>query len=93
MAFSDLVNLDGITYSTWYKKFNDNFLEIIQKAYQGLSSSDSEERDFKTTKMITPKGTAKDIIKVFKTTDTINLVSINPIHSVKGKDFNSVMVV
>ncbi|CAM4044403.1 ATP-dependent helicase [Cohnella lubricantis] len=93
-AVSDLVKFDGINYSTWYKNFNNHFLHIIQEAYKDLLRFDSEKRDFKDIpKMISPRGTAKVRITAYNTTDRINLVSIHTIHSVKGKDFDSVMVV
>ncbi|MDQ0049247.1 DNA helicase-2/ATP-dependent DNA helicase PcrA [Paenibacillus polymyxa] len=93
-AVSDLVKFDGVNYSTWYKSFNNNFLNIVQDAYQNLAIYDSEKRDFsEISKLISPKGTAKDEITVYNMADKINPVSVNTIHSVKGKSFDSVMVV
>lgn len=94
IAVPDLVNFSEINYSTWYKFFNNYVVDILQEAYQGLISSNNEKRDFKNLpKIITPKGTANDSIVIYKTKDPLNLVSINTIHSAKGKDFESVMVV
>lgn len=93
-AVSDLVRFDGINYSTWYKNFNNNFLSIVQEAYQNLAICDSEKRGFsEISKMISPRGTAKQDITVYNMPDKINLVSVNTIHSVKGQAFDSVMVV
>lgn len=93
-AVSDLIRFDGINYSTWYKNFNNNFLNIVQEAYQNLAIDDSEKRDFsEISKLISPRGTAKQDIVVYNMPDKINQLSVNTIHSVKGQAFDSVMVV
>ncbi len=90
----DLVKLENIEYTIWYKNFNKNFLNIVQDAYQALKKFDNEKRDFSDLpKFIAPRGTAKNKIIKYNTIDNLNLVSINTIHSVKGKDFDSVLVV
>lgn len=93
-AVSDLLRFDGINYSTWYKNFNNSFLNIVQEAYQNLAICDSEKRDFtEISKIISPRGTAKQDITVYNMPDNINQVSVKTIHSVKGQAFDSVMVV
>jgi DNA helicase-2/ATP-dependent DNA helicase PcrA len=93
-GYHDLVEFENNNYTIWYKNFNKYFLNIIQDAYQALKNFDNEKRDFNDLpKFIAPRGTAKNNIIIYNTLDNINLLSINTIHSVKGKDFDSVMVV
>ncbi|WP_179014547.1 3'-5' exonuclease [Paenibacillus sp. 79R4] len=93
-VIDDLVKLENVKYTTWYKNFNKHFLNILHDAYQSLKDFDSEERDFNNlAKLTAPRGTANSEIVTFNTVDNLNLLSVNTIHSVKGKDFDSVMVV
>lgn len=93
-VIDDLVKLENVKYTTWYKNFNKHFLNILHDAYQSLKDFDSEERDFNNlAKLTAPRGTANSEIVTFNTVDNLNLLSVNTIHSVKGKDFDSAMVV
>ncbi|MCE3202457.1 UvrD-helicase domain-containing protein [Paenibacillus sonchi] len=94
LANDCLINVGDIEYSLWYKNFNACFLTTIEKAYQSLADFDLEKRDFNTLpKLRTPSGTAKNKIVIFNSKNNSNMVPINTIHSAKGKDFESVMVV
>lgn len=94
LAFDDLTKFDNVEYTTWYKNFNKNSYKILDKAYQKLKKYDKENRDFsKLPKLNAPRGTAKSKILKFDKKDNLSSISINTIHSVKGKDFESVMVV
>ncbi|MEK4850686.1 DEAD/DEAH box helicase [Paenibacillus sp. FSL H7-0756] len=89
-----LINVGDIEYSTWYKNYNACFLPILEKAYQSLADFDTEKRVFKTlSKLRTPSGSAKNKITILNSKDNLIMVPINTIHSAKGKDFESVMVV
>lgn len=93
-AYLDLVKVENLEYTVWYKNFNKYFLEIVQDAYKNLMNFDNEKRAFDDLpKFIAPRGTATNKIMIYNTTENLNLLSINTIHSVKGKDFDSVMVV
>ncbi|MGQ8871158.1 UvrD-helicase domain-containing protein [Paenibacillus sp. TSA_86.1] len=90
----ELVEIENTDYTTWYRNFNRYFLSIIQDTYESLKNFDKTQRDFiNLPNLISPRGTAKKIITPYNTVDNLNLLSINTIHSVKGKDFDSVMVV
>lgn len=93
-VYPDLMIFENNSYTTWYKNFNKHFINIVLNAYQDLKKFDNEVRDFNDLpKLIAPRGTAKSNIITYNTRDSLNLLSINTIHSVKGKDFDSVMVV
>ncbi|MFB5678097.1 UvrD-helicase domain-containing protein [Paenibacillus terreus] len=93
-VIDDLVKFENVRYTAWYKNFNKHFINILEESYHSLKSYDGEKRDFsKLTKLIAPRGTAKSEIVTYNTIDNLNLLSINTIHSVKGKDFDSVLVV
>ncbi|MET3846979.1 ATP-dependent helicase [Paenibacillus sp. OAE614] len=93
-AYPELVRFNDIEYSTWYKDFNNIYKRILQEAYKDLSDFDSEKRGFEDLpKIISPRGTANSRISAYTTKGNISNISINTIHSVKGKDFDSVMLV
>ncbi|MGF7048250.1 DNA helicase-2/ATP-dependent DNA helicase PcrA [Paenibacillus sp. DS2015] len=93
-ALPELLRINDIEYSTWYRNFNNSYKSILQEAYKDLSNFDSEKRVFEDLpKIISPRGTAKCSVSSYKTIESINNVSVSTIHSVKGKDFDSVMLV
>lgn len=89
-----LMNVENRQYKDWYKEYNKISSDIFMDAYKSLKSYDSEHRDFTNISLYrTPSGTSKDTISRSFSKIEENLPSVYTIHSVKGKDFHSVMVV
>ncbi len=89
-----LLDFSNNTYSQWYKIFNKHSSKLIQAPYKGLQRYDSEDRDFSNFPTYrTPSGTAQETINIYIDSDNIDYPPINTIHSVKGKDYDGVLVV
>lgn len=92
--YPSLLDFDSQTYGQWYKLFNKHSSALIQIPYKNLKSFDSEKRDFgELPTYRAPTGTAKEIINLYIYSENTEYPSINTIHSVKGKDFDGVLVV
>lgn len=93
-SYPELLTYDNLEYSAWYKIFNKYFPIALQESYGRLNVFDNQQRDFSSLPTYrTPQGTAKEIISPVTINDSIDLIPINTIHSVKGKDYDGVMVV
>lgn len=91
--YPELLNFNNKTYGEWYQLLKKNTLTLIKDPYKNLENYDTENRDFSELKHRTPTGTAKKAINIITTMDNMEYPSVNTIHSVKGKEYDAVMVV
>ncbi|MFF2484688.1 UvrD-helicase domain-containing protein [Paenibacillus sp. NPDC058071] len=92
--YPELLNITNRLYKDWYAAFNSISSDIFRSSYTSLREYDSKERDFlNLTPYRTPSGTANTLISCAYSNDNKVLPSVHTIHSVKGRDFDSVMVV
>lgn len=91
---TELFNIENRVYKDWYAAFNKMSSSIFLSAYSLLKPFDSVQRDVTNLPVYrTPSGTSSNLIsRSFAKVDD-NLPPVYTIHSVKGKDFDSVMVV
>ncbi|MFH7819156.1 UvrD-helicase domain-containing protein [Neobacillus thermocopriae] len=90
--FPELLDFNDKKYSDWYKLFRENATDILDIAYKKLKPYDAEVRDLNQIQFRTPNGSANQKIKLVSKVKE-EYPKVNTIHSVKGKEFEAVMVV
>lgn len=89
-----LLEFENKTYSEWYKEFNKLSSTLIQRPYKNLQKYDTVQRDFNLFPTYrTPNGTSSKLIISHISTARQESLTVNTIHSVKGKAYDGVMVV
>lgn len=90
-----LSNYEGMTYGDWYREARKEIPNVLQQAYQQLIHFDmNEKRSFEELSHYKSPPKTSDIkIGPIQCPEMKDSIKIKTIHSVKGCDFDSVLVV
>ena len=85
-------SFDDLTYSEWYKSAKEIIPSIINRCVKDCFSINSFDFESIKSKIIAPKGTAKESID---TTNNVSIsgISIKTVHSAKGETYEAVLFV
>ncbi|KRE73924.1 UvrD-helicase domain-containing protein [Paenibacillus sp. Soil750] len=93
-SIPQLTDIVGKNYSHWYKQAREQRSTLLKSAYINLKAFDSDIRDFDNLPTFkAPSGTATDTVVILNNAEKPESITINTIHSVKGSDFDGVLVV
>ena len=85
-------SFDGLTYSEWYKSAKEIIPSIINRCVKECFSINSFDFESIKSKIIAPKGTAKESIDTTNNASSSE-ISIKTVHSAKGETYDAVLFV
>lgn len=85
-------SFSGLTYSEWYKSAKEIIPSIINRCVKKCFSINSFDFESIKSKIIAPKGTAKESIDTMNNASNSE-ISIKTVHSAKGETYDAVLFV